>query len=264
MFCYIILFFSCALLSLCAEEVDDCAVCFHALFQFREQHVENMAELVGLFRPGAEAVRSAAFRKRLFKDKIFLVEQLVRRRGRDDERRILALRDQTQDIEALEMIRLDTLPSNVEEMLSSPSFDQKNEYAVAAYTVAALLRYTADKEDGKAMIDLLNGPESPSNLDLQMMDERIGESDERIRSYFKGATPGNDYTPSLPYRVEVLEYKSSRDVENYLYLYLPSGGADEPRQIQLRKKPSTGEWFIWEFRGLLMDVRIPVSQDGWA
>ena len=161
-------------------------------------------------------------------------------------------------------IRIDTLPRNVEELLSSPSFDQKNEYAVAAYTVAALLRYTADKEDGKAMIDLLNGPEAPSNLDLQMMDERIGESDERIRSYFKGATPGNDYTPSLPYRVEVLEYKSSRDVENYLYLYLPSGGADEPRQIQLRKKPSTGEWFIWEFRGLLMDVRIPVSQDGWA
>ena len=92
-----------------AEKVENRAVCFHALFQFREQHVENMAELVGLFRPGAEAVRSAASRKRLFKDKILLVEQLVRRRGRDDERRIPALRDKTQDVEGLEIIRLDAL-----------------------------------------------------------------------------------------------------------------------------------------------------------
>ena len=55
-----------------------------------------------------------------------------------------------------------------------------------------------------------------------------------------------------------------RDIDNYLYLYIVSGGADNPRQIQLRRKPSTGEWFVWVFEGLLMDIRIPVSEDKWA
>ncbi len=161
-------------------------------------------------------------------------------------------------------VRLDSLPQNAEEMRRMPAFDLRNEYAVAAFTVAALLRYASNKEDGKAMLDLLNGPEDPSNLDLQMMDERLSESDYLLRSYFKGAVPENDYTPSEPYRVEVLEYKNSRDVDNYIYLYVTSGGADNPRQVQLRRKPSTGEWFIWAFTGLLMDIRLPVSKDSWA
>ena len=161
-------------------------------------------------------------------------------------------------------IRLEKLPQNVDEMKGMRFFDQKNEYAVAAFTVAALLRYASDKEDGKAMLDLLNGPEDPSNLDLQMMDERLADLAYQMRSYFKGATPENNYAPSEPYRIEIEEYKNSRDNENYVYLYIPSGGADTPRQIQLRKKPSTGEWFIWVFSGLLMDIRVPVSEDKWA
>ncbi len=161
-------------------------------------------------------------------------------------------------------IRMEKLPQNAEEMKGMRFFDQKNEYAVAAFTVAALLRYAENKEDGKAMLDLLNGPEDPSNLDLQMMDERLDGQAYLMRSYFEGAKPENDYRPDEPYRIEVEEYKNSRDVENYLYLYIPSGGADTPRQIQLRKKPSTGEWFIWVFSGLLMDIRVPVSEDKWA
>ena len=41
-----------------AEKVENRAVCFHALFQFREQHVENMAELVGLFLGESFAAQS--------------------------------------------------------------------------------------------------------------------------------------------------------------------------------------------------------------
>ena len=161
-------------------------------------------------------------------------------------------------------VKFDSLPQNAEEMKAMPAFDQKDEYAVAAFTVAALLRYAASPEDGKAMIDVLNGPENPSNLDLQLMEERLSESDYVIRSYFKGAEPENDYTPKTPYTVEMLEYSNSRDIDNYLYLYIVSGGADNARQVQLRKKPSTGEWFIWVFKGLLMDIRVPVSEDKWA
>jgi len=161
-------------------------------------------------------------------------------------------------------VKFEKLPQNAEEMKAMANFDQKDEYAVAAFTVTALLRFVSDQEDGKAMLSVLKGPEAVSNLELQMMQERLSDSDYLIRSYFKGAEPANDYRPKEPWTVEMVEYSNSRDIENYLYLYVVSGGADNPRQIQLRKKPSTGEWFIWVFQGLLMDIRIPVSEDKWA
>ena len=40
-------------------------------------------------------------------------------------------------------------------------------------------------------------------------------------------------------------------------------GADSARQIRLRTKPSTGQWFLWE-QFLLSDIRVPVSADPWA
>ena len=161
-------------------------------------------------------------------------------------------------------VKLDRLPENVEEMKALSVYDQKNEYVVAALTIVALLRYGQNKEDGKAMLDLLNGPDSPANRDLMLMDLKLGEKDYLMRSYFEGATPENGYTPAQPYTVELIEYSNSREEENYVYLSVVCGGADNPRQIRLRKKPSTGEWFIWIFQGLLSDIRIPKSEDPWA
>ena len=63
----------------------------------------------------------------------------------------------------------------------------------------------------------------------------------------------------------VFENPYSRDAlaDGYLTLHVRSGGADSPRQIRLRKKPSTGQWFLWE-QFLLSDIRVPVAADPWA
>ena len=68
-----------------------------------------------------------------------------------------------------------------------------------------------------------------------------------------------------PYTVTVFEnpYSRSQINEGYLTLHVNSGGADSPRQIKLRHKPSTGQWFLWE-QFLLSDIRKPVSADPWA
>ena len=84
------------------------------------------------------------------------------------------------------------------------------------------------------------------------------------RSYFAGSSPENDYTPAPPYTVSVIEYQNSRENAGYIKLFLKSSGADSPRQITLRQKPSTGEWFLWEFDGILSGIRIPKSADKWA
>ena len=58
-------------------------------------------------------------------------------------------------------------------------------------------------------------------------------------------------------------YSRSNISEGYLTLQVNSGGADSPRQIKLRSKPSTGQWFLWE-QFLLADIRQPVAADPWA
>ena len=31
-----------------------------------------------------------------------------------------------------------------------------------------------------------------------------------------------------------------------------------------QEKPSTGEWFLWEYSSILSGIRIPAAQDPWA
>ncbi|MBQ8492200.1 MAG: hypothetical protein IJ536_06700, partial [Acidaminococcaceae bacterium] len=82
-------------------------------------------------------------------------------------------------------------------------------------------------------------------------------------SYFDGATPDNNYTPSMPYTVTVSETPYSYQNENYAQLWIRSGGADNPRPVTMRLKPSTGEWYLWEYAGLLAGIRIPAKDDPW-
>jgi hypothetical protein len=113
------------------------------------------------------------------------------------------------------------------------------------------------------MIDFLMGPKNISNYDRQFYRDRLSGKSYLPNSYFAGATPENNYTPTLPLTVEVTENPYSYDQEGYAKLYIASGGADSPRPLVLRLKPSTGEWFLWE-QLLLADIRKPVAGDPWA
>ena len=84
-------------------------------------------------------------------------------------------------------------------------------------------------------------------------------------AYFEGAAPENSYTPAQPYVLNVLPDPRPQDMEpGYLRLFLQTAGADSPRPIKLRQKPSTGEWFLWEYSSPLSGIRIPAAQDPWA
>ena len=162
--------------------------------------------------------------------------------------------------------RFDTLPQNVDELRALPEAEMKDPFAVAALAIAALCVYPKDRKECIEMLNALKGPSKLSLMDEQFIRDRFMDKDYVPRSYFKGAVPGNNYTPDVPYVIEVQESAHSRDQEKdgYLVLYLQSGGADSPRPIKLRTKPSTGEWFLWEFAGILASIRIPVAEDAWA
>ena len=78
-----------------------------------------------------------------------------------------------------------------------------------------------------------------------------------------GATPDNNYTPAQPYTVEIRSNHTSNDEPGYMKLFIPCGGADDPRPIKLRQRGSDGKWFLWE-QYLLTGVRTPKAEDPWA
>jgi len=79
--------------------------------------------------------------------------------------------------------------------------------------------------------------------------------------------------PTQPYRVTVFDNphswvsedssQSSAGPVQYARLLMQSSGADSPRWITMRYKPSTNQWFLWEHQ-LLADIRTSVSADPWA
>lgn len=157
------------------------------------------------------------------------------------------------------------LPQSADEMRAMPEFTLSDPFVVAALSVAALDRYGEDREAAKEMLNVLKGPAPLVQRDIQFINDRFMDGKDYVaRSYFGGTSPENDYTPSQPFTVAVTEQSNSRENEGYIRLFLKSSGADSIRPVVLRNKPSTGEWFLWQFESLLADIRIPKSTDKWA
>ena len=164
-----------------------------------------------------------------------------------------------------ETITFARLPANLAELQALPEASLENPNAVAALTVAALSAYTTDKNATVEMLNFLRGPRPLTNYDIQFLADRFRGKDYLMRSYFEGSSPENNYTPAQPYSVVVLEDAHSRDEigEGYIKLFVKCSGADSPRPIKLRLKPSAGKWYLWE-QYLLPDIRKPVALDDWA
>lgn len=156
-----------------------------------------------------------------------------------------------------------TLPQNVAELQALPEASLDSAFKTTALTILALCRYEQSPEDAIAMLNFLKGPAEVSGYEKQFIRERLQGKAYIPRSYLGGATPQNGYQPTQPYTVLVSENPYSFDNENWATLYVTSGGADSPRNIKLRKKPSTGQWFLNDIQ-CLSEIRVPVSEDPWA
>ena len=157
------------------------------------------------------------------------------------------------------------LPSSLAAMQSMAIAGLSSPEHTAALTVAALAVYPDDAAAATEMIDWLKGPEALSVFEKQFLRDRVMDGVDYVaRSYFTGATPANGYTPSRPLSIYVEANQYSYETEGYARLWLKSGGADNPREVTLRQKKSTGQWFLTSYQGLLAGIRVPESQDPWA
>ena len=156
------------------------------------------------------------------------------------------------------------IPQSLQEFEALVGTLETPEKTCALY-LCALTLFDKDKAAGTAAMNLLRGPRPMTPYDIQFLRDRLSGKSYLPLAYFEGATPENGYKPNVPYVLNVAEDPKSQDTEEgYLRVFLKTPGADSPRPIKLRKKGSTGEWFLWEHTGVLVGIRKPAEEDPWA
>ena len=155
------------------------------------------------------------------------------------------------------------IPASVAEFQALPEATLDSAFKTTALTLVALMNYENNKQAMYEMLDFLNGPDEVSGYTKQFLDDRLNGKAYKVSSFFAGATVANNYTPSTPYSITVSANPYSFDEENWATMYVTSAGADAPRPIKLRKKPSTGQWFVSDIQ-CLSDIRVPAAADPWA
>ena len=162
-----------------------------------------------------------------------------------------------------ERFTFDSVPVDLAQLRSLPEASLDSAFKTTALTVLVLCGYEQNPDAVIEMLNFLKGPAEVSNFEKQFLKERLEGKYYKPFSFFEGATPENGYQPILPYTITVYENPYSFDNEGWAVLWVKSSGSDNLRQIKLRKKPSTGQWFMNEIQ-CLSDIRIPVSEDPWA
>ena len=155
------------------------------------------------------------------------------------------------------------IPESYEEFVSLPEAKMETPFETAAMTVLAFCVYPKDRELSVKMLNYLRGPRPLSGMDINFIRDRFMDGRDYVpRSYFKGATPENDYTPEIPLKITVGDNPYSYENDGYAKLLVRSGGADSLREIVLREAKD-GKWYLWD-QFILADIRQPESADPWA
>ena len=155
-----------------------------------------------------------------------------------------------------------SLPESLDQMKALPEAALATPFQTAALTVCALCVYGADSKIGAEMLNWLKGPRPLSNYEISFLADRFRDGIHVPFSYFRGATPENDYTPSHPFTVTIEAGPYADANPGYKKLHIRSGGADNPREIVLRQK-GDGQWLLWD-QFLMVGIRKSKSEDPWA
>lgn len=163
----------------------------------------------------------------------------------------------------METFSFNQIPSSLDEFKNLPEANLDSPYKTSALALLALMNFEKDTDLAFAMLDFLKGPEPCSTYEKQFITERLKNKQYKINSFFSGATPENGYNPTAPLTITIESNPYSFTEENWALMLVNSSGADSLRQIKLRKKPSTNQWFLNELL-CLSDIRLPIEADPWA
>ncbi len=131
-------------------------------------------------------------------------------------------------------------------MQALPEASLDTPFKTAALTVCALCAYGADKNIGKEMLNWLRGPRPLNGQDISFFERPLpGRQKLHPLLLLCGCIAGKRlYPPRQPFTLLVGSNHTSNVEEGYCKLFIPCGGADDPRPIKLRRK-GNGQWFLW-------------------
>ncbi len=155
------------------------------------------------------------------------------------------------------------VPSSVEELKALPESDLSTPFKTCALTMLVLLNYERNVDATIEMLNFLKGPEPVNQFQIQFLRDRLKGKEYVVRSFFEGSSPDNNYAYNEPLKITVFDNPYSYPEAGWATLFMNSSGADSPRQIKCRLKPSTNQWFMVENLAL-SDIRIPKAADPWA
>lgn len=155
------------------------------------------------------------------------------------------------------------IPTSLEEFKALKEAQLQTPQETAALFLIAMMAYKNNEALGFELLDFLNGPADLTPYDKQFLKDRLRGKAYVVNSFFEGALPTNNYEPTLPYTIKVMDNQYSYAQSGYAKLFIKSSGADSPRPITLRLKQSTNQWF-YVSQLLLSGIRLPVSLDEWA
>lgn len=160
------------------------------------------------------------------------------------------------------------LPRNMEELKTLEVNDReyfKSPHFVTALFICCLNRITDNSSDAWHMINYLrthtatvgeNNIFKVSNVAMQGIAQRLMEKDPNgfpvsngLRSYFAGSSPGNQYTPTEPYQVTVVEKVSNvyTTEDGFLCakLYVKSSGSKNLIGPLKLRKVEGHDWMVY-------------------
>lgn len=155
------------------------------------------------------------------------------------------------------------IPRSVADLKALPESDLSTPFKTCALTMLVLLNYGDNVDATIEMLNFLKGPEPMNQFQIQFLRDRLQGKEYVARSFFEGSSPANNYIPNEPLKITVFDNPYSYPEAGWATLFMNSTGADSPRQIKLRLKPSTNQWFLVENQAL-SDIRIPAAADPWA
>ena len=156
-----------------------------------------------------------------------------------------------------------TIPRSVADLKALPESDLSTPFKTCALTMLVLLNYGDDVNATIEMLNFLKGPEPMNPYQIQFLKDRLVGKEYVVRSFFEGSSPQNNYIPTEPLKITVYDNPYSYPEAGWATLHMNSTGADSPRQIKCRLKPSTNQWFLVENLAL-SDIRTPAAADPWA
>lgn len=162
-----------------------------------------------------------------------------------------------------EQITFYALPISADQIKEFEEGKLDTPFKTAALTMAALCAYEFSAETAHEMLNFLKGPEPLNPAEKAMIKSKLEGKKYKALSFFEGAEAANDYRPATPYTITIYANPNSFNEENRATLYVKSAGADTPRPLKFRKKPSTNQWFLTDI-GCLDDIKMPQELDPWA